>query len=229
MKTNRIQFSLEKYQSGKYKVVTRDGRRARIVCTDLKDRYPIIAAISDSEVREYISSYPLDGKLWNDNRESLNDLFLEEPIFEDGDIVSFGYTSTGTSTGIFKKQMGSTHSNYITIDSNSELEYIEDGWTNDKIRLSTEEECKRLFDALKKDGKRWNSKNKCIEDIKKDCQFKPFDKVLVRNSDFSMWYADIFSYLYEGAGYPYRCIGGEWEQCIPYEGNEKLLGTNTSK
>lgn len=43
--TNRIPFTLADYESGKYKVVTRVGKRARIVCTDMKSLYnkPIIA------------------------------------------------------------------------------------------------------------------------------------------------------------------------------------------
>lgn len=25
--------------------------------------------------------------------------------------------------------------------------------------------------------------------------------------------------------YPFICVGFEWKYCIPYEGNERLLGT----
>ena len=100
MKTNRIQFSLEKYESGKYKVVTRDGRRARIVCTDLKGKQPIIAIIKLNEEESY-SSFSIDGSLWRDDEKNDDcDLFLEEVVFEDGDIVSF---ADGYAIGIFKE------------------------------------------------------------------------------------------------------------------------------
>mgnify|MGYP004627142137 CR=1 FL=1 len=56
-------------------------------------------------------------------------------------------------------------------------------------------------------------------------QLKPFDKVLVRDSDNCNWVCDIFSHLEEKEGCIFACIGTWWRQCIPYEGNEHLLGT----
>lgn len=55
-------------------------------------------------------------------------------------------------------------------------------------------------------------------------QFKPFDKVLVRDSDHSKWECDIFSHFGDEEGI-FVCISDWWRQCIPYEGNEHLLGT----
>ena len=228
MKTNRIPFSLEKYQSGKYKVITRDGRSVRIICTDFKSSYnkPIIAIISVSNEEGLFTSFRLDGSRFNSEYITEDDLFLEEVIFEDGDVVSFGYSGIGILKEINNE---STHSNYITLEEGT-LDDMPDGWTNDKIRMATEEECKRLFDALKKDGKRWNADKKCFEDIKEEYQFKPFDRVLVRDNNSAKWRIDIFSNLSRMLPtYPYLCVGGEWKQCIPYEGNEKLLGTNTFK
>ncbi len=51
---------------------------------------------------------------------------------------------------------------------------------------------------------------------------KPFDKVLVRGSDNGMWCASIFSHTWIDR---YFCVGTWHNQCIPYEGNEHLLGT----
>ena len=52
--------------------------------------------------------------------------------------------------------------------------------------------------------------------------FNPFDKVLVRVGNKSRWTCDFFSYYHKG----FHCIGcDDWSQCIPYEGNEHLLGT----
>lgn len=56
-------------------------------------------------------------------------------------------------------------------------------------------------------------------------QFKPFDKVLVRDSDYCNWVCDIFSHLEGMEDCNFACIGTWWRQCIPYEGNEHLLGT----
>lgn len=54
-------------------------------------------------------------------------------------------------------------------------------------------------------------------------QFKPFDKVLVRDYNDNEWNCDFFSNMDEH-GY-YNCINSWWRQCIPYDGNEHLLGT----
>lgn len=56
--------------------------------------------------------------------------------------------------------------------------------------------------------------------------FKPFDKVLVRASDEDVWRVNFFSNKQSGTRGEYVCIIFSWEQCIPYEGNEALLGTN---
>lgn len=45
-------------------------------------------------------------------------------------------------------------------------------------------------------------------------EFKPFDKVLVRDDDSGEWCLAIYAMV----------CGARWEQCIPYEGNERLLG-----
>lgn len=56
---------------------------------------------------------------------------------------------------------------------------------------------------------------------------KPFDKVLVRETKEQVWVADLFSNAYNGLfrGYIFTCVGHYPNQCIPYEGNEHLLGT----
>lgn len=51
---------------------------------------------------------------------------------------------------------------------------------------------------------------------------KPFDKVLVRDSDKDMWCASIFSHTWKDK---YFCVGAWHNQCISYEANKELLGT----
>lgn len=55
--------------------------------------------------------------------------------------------------------------------------------------------------------------------------FKPFQKVLVRDvSAGDGWRASFFSHYH--CGKPATINGWEFGQMIPYEGNERLLGTN---
>lgn len=58
-------------------------------------------------------------------------------------------------------------------------------------------------------------------------QFKPFDKVLVRDDDDTTWRCDFFSHLGDKEGV-FICLTTWWHQCIPYEGNEHLLGTTNN-
>ena len=68
-----------------------------------------------------------------------------------------------------------------------------------------------------------NEPNKPIEP---KYSFKPFDKVLVRNSDDEKWSCDFFSYMENGKAV---CTGTYWLQCLPYnEDTAKLVGTTKS-
>ena len=55
---------------------------------------------------------------------------------------------------------------------------------------------------------------------------KPFDKVLVRDEDDDYWRIDFFSHEDVEFNYRFICMKDKWRQCIPYEGNEHLLGTS---
>lgn len=92
-----------------------------------------------------------------------------------------------------------------------------------EIRIATEEEKQQLFDALAKEGKAWDAEKKVIVDLKPNVELKPFDKVLVRGGDTRKWEADLFGFKSDTG--LYHCVGGSWSRCIPYEGNEHLLGT----
>ena len=56
-------------------------------------------------------------------------------------------------------------------------------------------------------------------------KFKPFDRVLVRDNDMQAWQIALFSNI-EGRNFSYITNNGyAYEQCIPYVGNEDLVGT----
>lgn len=58
---------------------------------------------------------------------------------------------------------------------------------------------------------------------KKAPHFKTYDKVLVRNRNQS-WKIDLFSHYEQFGSYHYRTLGGYYEYCIPFDGNEHLVG-----
>ena len=45
-------FNLEEYLANPRKVITRDGRKARIICTDAKNDYPVVALIETPNGKE---------------------------------------------------------------------------------------------------------------------------------------------------------------------------------
>ena len=54
--------------------------------------------------------------------------------------------------------------------------------------------------------------------------FKPFDRVLVRDGEGDKWVASLFSHYGDDPIFPFATINNnEWVSCIPYEGNEELL------
>lgn len=83
-----------------------------------------------------------------------------------------------------------------------------------------------IYNIEEKIGGKLDLKTLEIEEPK--CEFKTFDKVLGRNEKDDVWEADLFSHYREESQYPFRCIGFSRKYCIPYEGNEHLLGTRNN-
>lgn len=167
----------------------------------------------------------LGGKL---NCETLE---VEKPQseFKDGDIAFADY---GNRQDIFivseKTNLSEGYSSFICLDLRCltlVMGFRTSFFKKDlcKLRLATEEEKQQLFDALAKEGKAWDAEKKLIVDLKPKVELKPFDKVLVRNDKEDQWSANIFSYQVRDM---YHCLGEDyWRYCIPYIGNESLLGT----
>lgn len=180
--------------------------------------------VSDEEAKEFIKKVELNynGKLKMETLE----IEPAQPEFKDGDILSIQEDKEHYHTIFILK--GGTDV-YVFFDYfHRFLTYGTKIDKNEKsiCRLATEDEKKVLFDALAKEGKRWDAEKKQIVDIKKAPKFKPFEKVLVRDSYGDMWRACLFSHIIEDDG-RYATTGLTWKFCIPYIGNEHLLGTTT--
>ena len=58
----------------------------------------------------------------------------------------------------------------------------------------------------------------------KQFEFKPFDKVLVRDNVTQEWSADFYSHT--DANGNHQCVSSNWNECIPYnEQTKHLIGT----
>lgn len=147
----------------------------------------------------------------------------------------------------------------VVYNPNSKMLAIFDGWANDDYTefnttinyykdhtFGEEEVCdtecfvkandeqKTLFIAAAERyyGGKYNPETLQVEPVKviePKCSLKPFDKVLVRDSEDGVWKAGYFSnYDEDDVSLPYICVGSLYKLCIPYEGNEYLLGTDKS-
>lgn len=74
------EFSLEEYlKNPERKVVTRDGRDVRIICTDRKGDTPIIALVHNADDRqEYGCAFYSDGKYFIDKDDEFDLFFAPE-------------------------------------------------------------------------------------------------------------------------------------------------------
>lgn len=163
----------------------------------------------------------LGGKL---NRETLE--VEKQPEFKDGDILSIQEDEEHYHAILIFK--GGTDV-YVYFDYfHRVLTYGTKIDENEKSisHLATDEEKQQLFSALKKENKAWDADKKMFVDLKPKVELKPFDKVLVRDNEDDIWEVSLFGYKDE---LYYRCDNGiPWIQCIPYDGNEHLLGTTNN-
>ena len=166
----------------------------------------------------------LGGKL---NLETLE--IERQPEFQDGDIAFADY---GNRQNVFIVSgitgLSEGYSSFISLDLSSltlSMGYRTCFFKKDlcKLRLATDSEKKQLFSALEKESKAWDAENKMVVDLKPKVELKPFDKVLVRDSKLDKWRANLFGYI-DKDGF-YCCVWANWAYCIPYIGNESLLGT----
>lgn len=161
------------------------------------------------------------------NRETL-EIEPAQPEFKDGDIV---YADYGNKQAVFivsgKTDLSEGYNSFIALDLRGLtldmgcMSFFKEDLC--KLRLAKEEEKKQLFVALTKASMAWDAEKKQVVDLKQKVELKPFDKVLIRDDEDHPWRVSLFGY--KDANSYYCCNGCTWNQCIPYEGNEHLLGT----
>ena len=99
------EFNLTEYlKNPSQKVVTRDGRAVRIICTDAKGDEPIVALIyNKNRDEENVYTYNRDGYFYGDN-DSCLDLFFA-PIKRDGWVNVYRYEDDTRTIGcLFKSE-----------------------------------------------------------------------------------------------------------------------------
>lgn len=95
-------------------------------------------------------------------------------------------------------------------------------WNARFYTFATKEVKNKLFKAMDKAGYTWDGETL---KKKKKPQFKPFEKVLTRDSESEKWGCTFYSHIEPSGIYNYVTTSGMYAMCIPFEGNEHLVGT----
>lgn len=139
-----------------------------------------------------------------------NCIFILRSEYKDGDERAFYYAFYNADDKFTRAEYGYTRVHY-------------------SLRPATVSEKLQLFDALAKKGKRWDAEKKKVVDLPKKCEFKPFDKVICRDSDADIWKASFFSHYDERAYFPFFCNNCGYKYCLPYnDETAKLIGTTNN-
>lgn len=162
---------------------------------------------------------------------NLETLKIEKQLeFKDGDVVTImPHIGDKLIYLLFKAEDDEKYYGHAFLDGNIAI-VNEDSYCQKDFctaRPSTDEEKQQLFSALAKKNMAWDAEKKQIVDLKSNVELKPFDKVVVRDTEYSTWCADLFSHIDED--YRYACVGATWSFCIPYnEETAKLIGTTNN-
>lgn len=172
-------------------------------------------------------SYETEKYTLASKEENLDTLEIEKSEFKDGDILIYKSEKFTYFSSIFILNTNRNEiSSYVRFSiGKGSIDYDVPVYNlgTDRFRYATEEEKQQLFSALAKEGKAWDTEKKQIVDLKPKVELKPFDKVLVRDSKSDNWRANLFGYIDKDEYY--HCVYANWAYCIPYAGNEHLLGT----
>lgn len=176
-------------------------------------------------IKQYISDIEED----NGGKLNLTTLVIEKPkkkpVFELGKLYVFNEEDEDGELTIIGNLIGKNESE-DTLSFGNQYEIENEKFVTDQafdLRISVHKE---LREATEGEAITFHEAYTIWEKSKKQSAYKPFDKVLVRDSESDKWRANLFGYI-DNDGY-YHCVYANWAYCIPYEGNEHLLGTTNN-
>lgn len=205
------------------------------VCTSDRKTYPITLLTS----ADTLVSFTKNGHYVDGFEDAECSLFPSakmrcwDKFFKRGDVVFDDDMETAV---IFKGWVDEDYVEFNTIINHYK---ISDDWDKGNIcwtllctKATNEERAKFIAAAEKHYGGKYNPETLQVEPVKvvkPKCSFKPFDKVLARCNEDSVWRCELFShYNTFNKQCPYVCLSSVYKYCIPYEGNQHLLGTTNN-
>ena len=205
------------------------------VCTSDRKTYPIILLTSaDTLVGFTKNGHYVDGF---EDAECL--LFPSAKMrdwskfFKRGDVV---FNKPSGLVAIFDGWVGDDYTEFNTTINrikNDDFGDEEEDYITELFSKVTDEERAEFIAAAEKHyGGKYNPETLQVEPVKvvePKCPFEPFQKVLVRYNEDSVWRCELFShYNTFNKQLPYVCLSSVYKYCIPYGGNQHLLGTTNN-
>lgn len=194
---------------------------------------------TEDAAKTYISFIEkrLGGKL---NRETLEVEEQKKPAFEIGKLYVFNEEDEDGELTIIGKLIGKNESE-DTLSFGNQYEIENEKFVTDQafdLRISVHEELREATEdeavTFKEAYTQWVEKEKKAMRAKEQPAFKPFDKVLVRNTELEKWQPAFFA-RDRGESFDwrrYRVMAINTGKvlivasCIPFEGNEHLAFTS---
>ena len=206
--------------SGKYKIS--------------KENIVEIRLATEEEKKQFFSSLAKKGKAWDAEKKQVVDLKPVKLTFEIGKLYVFNEDDEDGELTIIGKLIDKNESeDTLTFGNQYEIEtekFVTDQAfdlrisVNKELREATENE----VELFNKHYAIWKKEKEAMEQP----DFKPFDKVLVRDGKEYEWFPALFVRdRGEGANYRYKVLplrsgkSSEYSCCIPYEGHENIAFT----
>ena len=174
---------------------------------------------SEEAKKELFDKIVEAGYRWNADTLELEKI---EPKFKEGDVIR---SEGGTLYLISNKDTNIADIAAALYKDGDFITYNTFSIELKDLILATEKERNKFHSALVREGYKYDKKQRKL--VKQEV--KPYDKVLVRDNNEQAWKAAFFShYNLKNPNYQYITTLSEYKMCIPYEGNEYLLGTTDS-
>ena len=169
---------------------------------------------SEKAKKELFDKMKEAGYRWNVNTLELEKI---EPQFKEGDVV---VDKDSNLCLVSKAEDFTTVIVSAVLYTDGTLRIYNGVYRISKdITLASLEARNKFYSTLVKEGYIYDKKqHKPVRQ-----EFKPFDKVLVKNNSEDLWKTDIYLNYVENIYCHYRCTTGHYKLCIPYESNEYLL------
>ena len=157
----------------------------------------------------------------------------EKFAWKKGDVL---VSNDGKREVLFKTWINDSYTKFVglhclIIHDNEEVEYNNGTTvfnTNDFKGIEVEDAAQTYINTIEERlGGKLNLDTLEIEkETESKYNFKPFDKVLVRDSEEKQWHIDFFEQITTARDFPYLCLASSYKHCIPYnEKTKHLLGT----